>query len=63
VTGDSANELLPMVLDLNVHISEYKALTCDVRPGRRPRGDELTRLVEDYRRRAGVERAGVHEHR
>jgi formate dehydrogenase major subunit len=36
-TGDSANELVSMVLDLNVHIAEYKALTCDVRPGRRPR--------------------------
>jgi formate dehydrogenase major subunit len=35
VTGDSANELLPMVLDANVHIAEYKALTCDIRPGRR----------------------------
>jgi formate dehydrogenase major subunit len=36
-TGDSANELVSMVLDLNVHIAEYKALTCDVRPGRRAR--------------------------
>jgi formate dehydrogenase major subunit len=62
VTGDSANELLPMVLDLNVHIAEYKALTCDIRPGRRPRGEELTRLVDDYRRRAGGgEHAGVHQ--
>jgi formate dehydrogenase major subunit len=52
-----------MALDLNVHISEYKALTCDIRPGRRPRGEDLTRLVEDYRTRAGVERAGVHEHK
>jgi len=25
------------VLDLNTHIAEYKSLTCDVRPGRRPR--------------------------
>ena len=38
VTGDAANELLSLVLDLNVHISEYKAATCDIRPGRRPRG-------------------------
>jgi formate dehydrogenase major subunit len=37
VTGDSANELLPMVLDNNVHIAEYKALTCNIAPGRRPR--------------------------
>jgi formate dehydrogenase major subunit len=54
VTGDSANELLPLVLDRNVHISEYKAATCDIRPGRRPRGRALRQLVEDYRRRAGA---------
>jgi formate dehydrogenase major subunit len=54
VTGDSANELLPLVLDRNVHISEYKAATCDIRPGRRPRGPALTELVAEYRRRAGV---------
>jgi formate dehydrogenase major subunit len=54
VTGDAANELLPIVLDRNVHISEYKTATCDIRPGRRPRGPALRELVEDYRRRAGV---------
>src|SRR5207253_1124489 len=36
--GDSANDLTGLVLDSNVHISEFKAATCDVRPGRRPRG-------------------------
>ena len=35
VTGDSANDLLPIVMDPNVHISEYKTATCDIRPGRR----------------------------
>ena len=30
------------------------AATCDIRPGRRPRGRALTRLVEDYRARAGI---------
>jgi formate dehydrogenase major subunit len=54
VKGDAANELLPLVLDRNVHISEYKTSTCDIRPGRRPRGKALKELVEDYRRRAGV---------
>ncbi len=54
VTGDSANELLPVVLDNNVHINEYKAATCDIRPGRRPRGRARLELVEEYRRRAGV---------
>jgi formate dehydrogenase major subunit len=51
-TGDAANELIPIVLDQNTHISEFKAATCDIRPGRRPRGEALPKLVEDYRRRA-----------
>ncbi len=54
VTGDSANELIPLALDNNVHISEYKVGTCDIQPGRRPRGGERLALVEEYRRRAGV---------
>jgi formate dehydrogenase major subunit len=54
VTGDSANELLSLALDSNVHISEYKAGTCDIRPGRRPRGRARLELVDDYRRRAQV---------
>ena len=52
--GDSANELAHMSLDPNVHIQEVKAFTCDIRPGRRPRGPDLVRLVEDYQRRAGI---------
>jgi formate dehydrogenase major subunit len=55
VTGDSGNELLSVVLDRNVHISEYKAATCDIRPGRRPRGPARLELVADYRRRAGID--------
>jgi formate dehydrogenase major subunit len=62
-TGDAANDLLSEVLDLNVHISEYKAATCDVRPGRRPRGRALTAMVEDYRRRARVVYESRHDHR
>ena len=54
VTGDSANELLPLALDNNVHITEYKVATCDIRPGRRPRGRARLELVEHYRRLAGV---------
>jgi formate dehydrogenase major subunit len=53
-TGDAANELTHMSLDPNVYIQEAKALTCDIRPGRRPRGADRLRLVEDYRRRAGI---------
>jgi formate dehydrogenase major subunit len=51
-TGDSANDLLALALDSNVHISEFKSATCDVQPGRRPRGPALLELVETYRRRA-----------
>ncbi|MEA2397538.1 MAG: formate dehydrogenase major subunit, partial [Thermoleophilaceae bacterium] len=54
VTGDAANELVPLALDNNVHISEYKAGTCDIQPGRRPRGPARLALIEEYRRRAGV---------
>jgi formate dehydrogenase major subunit len=54
VTGDAANDLLSIVLDSNVHIQESKAATCDIRPGRRPRGPALTRFVADYRRRGRV---------
>jgi len=55
-----ANDLLSLVLDLNVHIAEYKVLTCDVVPGRRPRGRALTEFVEGYRRRSGVVHAEQH---
>jgi formate dehydrogenase major subunit len=52
--GDPGNDLSAVVLDPNVHIQEVKAGSCDIRPGRRPRGPALTRLVEDYRSRAGI---------
>jgi formate dehydrogenase major subunit len=53
-TGDSANDLFALALDSNVHIQEVKAATCDIRPGRRPRGEELLKLVDQYRERAGI---------
>jgi formate dehydrogenase major subunit len=52
--GDSANDLTSISLDPNVHIQEDKALTADIRPGRRPRGAERLELVASYRRRAGI---------
>jgi formate dehydrogenase major subunit len=52
--GDAANDLLALVLDPNVHIQESKAATCDIQPGRRPRGAALRRLVEERRARAGI---------
>ena len=54
VTGDSANDLAHLSLDPNVHIQEVKALACDIRPGRRPRGPALRRLVREYAERAGI---------
>ncbi|MDQ1418165.1 MAG: formate dehydrogenase major subunit [Acidimicrobiaceae bacterium] len=53
-TGDAANELAHLSLDPNVHIQEVKALTCDIRPGRRPRGPARLQLVRQYRERAGI---------
>lgn len=50
--GDAANDLLGVVLDPNVHIQESKAATCDIVPGRRPRGPALLDFVQEYRRRA-----------
>jgi formate dehydrogenase major subunit len=54
VTGDAANELAALSLDPNVHIQEVKAMACDIRPGRRPRGPGLRRLVREYNERAGI---------
>jgi formate dehydrogenase major subunit len=53
-TGDSANDLIAVALDPNVHIQESKVLTCDIRPGRKPTGPALRALVADYRARAGL---------
>ena len=62
VTGDAANDLTSMAMDPNVHIMETKALACDIRPGRRPRGYARVELVAEWRRRAGTtERTGVDE--
>ncbi len=52
--GDAANELTHMSLDPNTHIQESKALTCDIRPGRRPQGAAAAEFVRGYRRRAGI---------
>ena len=52
--GDSANDLASIALDPNVHIQEVKALSGDIRPGRRPRGPARAELVEEYIRRAGI---------
>jgi formate dehydrogenase major subunit len=45
VKGDSANDLVALSEEPNVRIMESKAMLCNIRPGRRPRGkaalDEL----------------------
>jgi formate dehydrogenase major subunit len=56
-TGGSANDLTHMALDPNVHIQEVKALTCDIQPGRRPRGPALPKFVAQVRDRALAARA------
>ncbi|SDJ25870.1 formate dehydrogenase [Nonomuraea jiangxiensis] len=54
VRGDAANELSSIILDPNSHIQEVKAMSADIRPGRRPRGPALVDLVRAYQRRAGI---------
>ena len=54
VQGDSANDLIGIVLDRNVHIQESKVGSCDIQPGRRPRGPALLDYVQTYRDRAGI---------
>jgi formate dehydrogenase major subunit len=49
-TGDSQNDLVNVTLDPNVYIQD-KVGTCDVQPGRRPRGPDLLEYVATYRRR------------
>jgi formate dehydrogenase major subunit len=51
-TGDVVNDLFGLALDPNVHIQEVKAASCDVVPGRRPRGPAVLKLVASYRERA-----------
>jgi len=58
VTGDAANDLIGLELDPNVQIPPTKIISCDIRPGRRPRGPALSELVASYRRRAGLPEAG-----
>ncbi|MGN6681955.1 MAG: molybdopterin-dependent oxidoreductase, partial [Streptosporangiaceae bacterium] len=53
-TGDAANDLVALSLDPNVHIQEDKSFSCDIRPGRRPRGHAKAELVRDYQQWAGI---------
>ncbi len=53
-SGDSANDLVNVTLDPNVYI-QGKVGTCDIQPGRRPRGVSLTAYVEEYRNRSDAD--------
>jgi len=61
VTGDTVNDLLPFALDPNVGIQESKVATCQIVPGRRPVGPALGRMVDHYRRAAGLGPRGPRE--
>ena len=54
IDGDVVNDLFGVVADPNVFIQESKVATCDIRPGRRPRGPLLLQYVAGYRERAGI---------
>jgi formate dehydrogenase major subunit len=54
VDGDVVNDLLGVVADPNVFIQESKVATCDIQPGRRPRGPALLEYIAMYRDRAGI---------
>ena len=54
VKGDSVNDLLGLTLDDNTQIQDSKHNAAAIRPGRRPRGEELLDLVEKYRADAGI---------
>jgi len=58
-TGDSANDLVAVSGEPNVRIQD-KVGTCDIRPGRRPRGTELLDYVNEYRNRAGMTETREH---
>ena len=54
VTGDGGNDLLGVTLDPNVLIQESKVGSCDIRPGRRPHGEQRLRLIAEYQARSGA---------
>jgi formate dehydrogenase major subunit len=62
VTGESANDLFGLALDPNVQIQEVRGATCDIRPGRRPRGRAVRDLVESYPRARAERSAHPHAH-
>lgn len=54
VAGDGANDLLGLTLEPNVFIQNSKVGACDIRPGRRPRGEARVELLKEYQQKAGL---------
>lgn len=55
VAGDGPNDLLGLTLEPNVFIQNSKIGACDIRPGRRPRGQAKLELLHEYQRRANLD--------
>jgi formate dehydrogenase major subunit len=53
VRGDAANDLLTISGEPNVTIMESKACTCNIVPGRLPRGDAFAQFLNKYAPQAG----------
>ena len=53
VRGDAANDLIPISGEPNVTIMEAKALTCNIVPGRLPRGPAFIDWLNKYAPQAG----------
>jgi formate dehydrogenase major subunit len=53
VHGGAANDLLPISGEPNVTIMEAKALTCNIVPGRLPRGPAFAQFLNQYASQAG----------
>src|SRR5262249_47052819 len=50
--GDTANDLTHMPPDPHAYSEESRGFTCDIRPGRGPRGARLPQFVAEVRARA-----------
>jgi formate dehydrogenase major subunit len=53
VLGGAANDLLTISGEPNVTIMEAKALTCNIVPGRLPRGGAFAEFLEKYAPQSG----------
>ncbi|PYL06738.1 MAG: formate dehydrogenase-N subunit alpha [Verrucomicrobia bacterium] len=54
VRGDAANDLLTISGEPNVTIMEAKALTCNIMPGRLPRGRAFAEFLNEYAPQSGL---------